>query len=152
MLNAGWIEPSEAYYASPLVLVKKPDGSIRLCMNYKSLNFCTLVSPYPFLSTNDILNRLGGSKFYSKFDFCKGYYQIPLEEKSRDYSTFTCKCGLFCFRVMPMGLVSAGAAFIRMMKKLLDGTENLDSYLDDVSCHTKFLEDHLGALRELFHR
>ena len=152
MLNAGLIEPSEAYYASPLVLVKKPDGSIRICVNYKCLNFKTLVSSYPFLSTEDILDRLGGSKFYSKFDLCKGYYQIPLEEKYRDYSTFTCKRGLFRFRVMPMGLVSAGATFTRMMKKLLDGSVNLDSYLDDVLCRTKSWEDHLCSLREFFSR
>ena len=152
MLNAGLIEPSQAYYASPLVLVKKPDGSIRVCVNHKSINHNTLISPSPFFSTEDILDRLGGSKFYSKFDLCKGYYQIPLEEKSRDYSTFVCKRGLFRFKVMPIGLVSAGATFTRMMKKLLDGTENLDSYLDDVLCHTKSWDDHISALRGFFSR
>ena len=152
MLNAGLIEPSEAYYASPLVLVKKPDGSIRVCVNYKNLNAHTLVSPYPFLSTEDIMDRLGGSKFYSKFDLCKGYYQIPLEEKSREYSTFVCKRGLFRFTVMSMGLVSAGATFTRMMRKLLDGSVNLDNYLDDVLCHTKSLEDHIVSLRDFFSR
>ena len=106
----------------------------------KRLNQNTLVSPYPFLSTEDIMDRLGGSKFYSKFDLCKGYYQIPLEEKSRDYSTLVCKRGLFRFKVMPMGMVSAGATFNRMMGKLLDKTEHLDSYLDDVLCHTKTWE------------
>ena len=137
MLEAGLIEPSQAYYASPLVLVKKPDGSIRICVDYKRLNQNTLVSLYPFLSTEDIMDRLRGSKFYSKFDLCKGYYQIPLEEKSRDYSTLVCKKSLFRFRVMPMELVLAGATFTRMMGKLLDKTEHLDSYLDDVLCHNK---------------
>ena len=152
MLDSGLIEPSEAYYASPLVLVKKPDGSIRVCVNYKSLNSISLVDPQPFLSTDDILDRLGGSKYYSKFDLCKGYYQLPLEEKSRDYSTFVCKRGLFRFKVMPMGLVSAGASFTRMMNKLLDKTEHLDSYLDDVLCHTKSWEDHISSLRQFFTR
>ena len=134
------------------MLVKKPDGSIRVCVNYKAINYKTLVSPYPFFSTDDILDRLGGPKFYSKFDLCKGCYQIPSEEKSRNYSTFVCKRGLFRFKVMPMGLVSAGATFTRMMKKLLDGTENLDSYLDDVLFHTKSWEDHVSALREFCYR
>ena len=152
MLNTGLIEPSEAYYASPLVLVKKPDGGIRVCVNYKNLNAHTLVSPYPFLSPDDIMDRLGGSKFYSKFDLCKGYYQIPLEEKSREYSTFVCKRGLYRFTVMSMGLVSAGATFTRMMRKLLDGSVNLDNYLDDVLCHTKSWEDHMVSLRDFFSR
>ena len=147
MLNAGIIEPSEDYYASPVVLVKKPDGSIRVCVNYKALNAKTLVSPYPMLPTDDIMDKLGGSKFYSKFDLCKGYYQIPLEENSRKYSTLICKRGLYRFTVLPMGLVSAGATFTRMMRKLLNGTENLDSYLDDVLCHTKTWEDHISSLR-----
>ena len=152
MLNAGIIEPSEDYYASPLVLVKKPDGSIRVCVNYKALNAKTLVSPYPMLSTDDIMDKLGGSKFYSKFDLCKGYYQIPLEENSRKYSTLICKRGLYRFTVLPMGLVSAGATFTRMMRKLLNGTENLDSYLDDVLCHTKTWEEHISSLRVFFTR
>ena len=84
MLDSGLIKPSQAYNASPLVLVKKPDGSIRVCVNYKALNSVSLVDPHPFLSTEDILDRIGGSKYYSKFDLCKGYYQLPLEEKSGD--------------------------------------------------------------------
>ena len=152
MLASGIIEPSQAYYASPLVLVKKPDGSLRLCVNYKMVNNLALFDPEPILSTDDILDKLGGSKFYSKFDLCKGYYQVPLEEKSKDYSTFVCKRGLFRFKVMPFGLASAGASFTRIMRRLLENTEHLDSYLDDVLCHTSNWEDHLYSLRQFFSR
>ena len=124
-----------------------------MCVNYKFLNSISLVDPQPLLSTDDILDRLEGeAKYYTKFDLCKGYYQLSLEEKSRDYSTFVCKRGLFRFKVMPMGLVSAGASFTRMMNKLLDKTEHLDSYLDDVLCHTNSWEDHISSLRQFFTR
>ena len=111
-----------------------------------------LFDPEPILSTDDILDKLGESKFYSKFDLCKGYYQVPLEEKSRDYSTFVRKRGLFHFTVMPFSLASAGASFTKIMRRLLENTEHLDSYFDDVLWHTGNWEDHLGSLRQFFSR
>ena len=90
------------------------------------------------LGTDDIFDRLGGSRFYSKFDLAKGYYQIPLDEQSKDYTTFTTASrGLHRFTVLPFGLASAPMSCTRMMRKLLAGTTNLESYLDDVMAHTQ---------------
>ena len=69
----GVIERSEAAYASPLVLVKKADGTYRVCINFKELNEITMFDPEPMMSPDDIFPNLAGSQFYSTFDFCKGY-------------------------------------------------------------------------------
>ena len=153
MLEAGIIEPSAAFYASPLVLIKKKDGTLRVAVNYKNLNKISYFDPEPMTGADDIFDRLGGSRFYSKFDLSKGYYQIPLEEQSKDYTTFTSASrGLFRFTVMPFGLASAPMSCTRMMRKLLAGTKQLESYLDDILAHTQTWEEHLSTLREFFGR
>ena len=81
MLDSGIIERSEAAYAAPLVVVKKSDGSNRICCNYKQLNKLTIFDPEPMMSKEDVFNKLTGSTVYSKFDFCKGYRQIPMKEE-----------------------------------------------------------------------
>ena len=85
MLAMGVIERSEAPYASPLVLVKKPDQSYRVCVNFKELNKITVFDPEPMMSADEIFPKLSGSQYYSTFDFCKGYWAIPMEEKSKDF-------------------------------------------------------------------
>jgi len=101
MLAMGIIERSEAPYASPLVLVKKPDGSYRVCVNFKDLNKITVFDPEPMMSPDDIFHKLTGSQFYSTFDFCKGYWAIPMAEESKDFTTFVTSKGLMRFKVMP---------------------------------------------------
>jgi len=86
MLAMGVIERSEAAYALPLVLVKKADETYRVCINFKELNKITVFDPEPVMSPDDIFPKLAGSQFYSTFDFCKGYWAIPMEEKSKDYT------------------------------------------------------------------
>lgn len=152
MLAMGIIERSEAPYAAPLVLVKKPDGTFRTCVNFKELNKITVFDPEPMMSADDIFHKLSGSKFYSTFDFCKGYWQIPMEEKSKDYTTFTTSRGLMRFRTMPFGMVNAGSTYNRMVRKLLDGTESLESYIDDIIEHTGDWDSHVRVLTEFCER
>ena len=140
MIAMGVIERSEAAYASPLVLVKKADGSYRV------------FDPEPMMSPDDIFLKLAGSVFYSTFDFCKGYWAIPMEEKSKDYTTFISSRNLMRFRVMPFGMVNSGSTYNRMIRKLLEGTQNLESYVDDVLGHTKNWTEHMKTLRDFFER
>ena len=132
MLRMGVIEHSEAPYASPLVLVKKPDETYRVCVNFKELNKITVFDPEPMMSPDDIFPKLSGSQIYSTFDFSKGYWAIPMEEKSKDVTIFVTSRGLMKFRVMPFGMVNSGSTYNRMVKKLLDGAHSLESYVDDV--------------------
>src|SRR6218665_1555380 len=150
MLESDIIERSEAAYAAPLVVVEKSDGSNRICCNYKQLNKLTIFDPEPMMSKEDVFNKLTGSTVYSKFDFCKGYWQIPMKEKCKDMTTFICKRGLFRYKVMPFGLINSASSYNRMMRKLIDGIPQLESYVDDVLAHTQKWEEHLAVLRKFF--
>jgi len=152
MLKGGIIERSDSAYAAPLVVVKKADGSNRLCCNYKQLNQVTIFDPEPMMANEDIFNKISGSKIFSKFDFCKGYWQIPVAEEAKDLTTFVCANGLFRFNMMPFGLVNSASSYNRMMRKLLDGLRNLESYVDDVLAHTKNWREHMTILRSFFQR
>jgi hypothetical protein len=146
------IERSEAAYSSPLVIVKKSDGSNRVCVNFKNLNSITVFDPEPMMSADDIFPKLAGSQYYSKFDFSKGYWQIPMAEDSKDFTSFATSSGLRRFHVMPFGLVNAGSTYNRMMRKMLEGSCNLESYLDDVLGHTTTWQEQLQILRDFFIR
>ena len=152
MLAMGIIERSDAPYASPMVLVKKSDGTYRTCINFKELNKTAVFDPEPMMSPDDIFPRLSGSKFYSTFDFCKGYWAIPMSEDSKDCTSFITPRGLMRFRVMPFGMVNAGSTYNRMVRKLLEGSQNLESYVDDILGHSSNWQDHLSILRDLFKR
>jgi len=142
MLELGIIEPSTAPYASPIVVVKKADGSNRICVDYRKLNKITIPQ------TQDLFSDLTGSQYFSKFDFSKRYWAVPMNPEDRDVTTFVTHRGLFRFRVMPFGLINAPASFSRIMRKLLDKLQQLRNYLDDVLAHTGDWKDHLSVLRK----
>ena len=119
MLAMGVIEKSSAAYTSPVVMVKKPDGSTRVCVDYRRLNSVTVFDPEPMPTAEEIFAKLAGDRFFSKFDLSKGYWQVPVREQDRDLTTFICHRGLFRFRVMPFGLVNAPATFSRLMRRVL---------------------------------
>ena len=152
MLEMGIIEPSTAAYASPIVMVRKPDGSNRVCVDYRKLNKITVFNPEPMPRMEEIFAELSGSNFYSKFDLSKGYWQIPMKAEDRDVTTFITHRGLFRFKVMPYGLVTAPATFSRLMRKLLDQLKQLKNYLDDVLAHSEAWTGHIQTLREFFTR
>ena len=104
------------------MLVKKRDGSYRI---FKDLNKITVFDPEPMMSPDDIFLQLTGSQFYSTFDFCKGYWVIPMAEKSKDFTTFVTSKGLMRFKVMPFGMVNSGSTFNRMVRKLLEGAQDM---------------------------
>jgi len=94
MLAMGVIEESTAAYASPVVMVKKPDGSTRVCVDYRKLNSVTVFDPEPMPTAEEIFAKLAGDRFFSKFDLSKGYWQVPVREEDRDLTTFICHRGL----------------------------------------------------------
>ena len=152
MLKLGIIEPSTAAYASPVVMVKKPHGSTKVCVDYRNLNKATIFDPEPIRSADEIFAKLAVHKYCSNFDLTKGYWQIPMNEDDKDLTTFTCYRGLFRFRVMAFGLVNAPATFSRMIRMLLRDSRDLDNYLDDVLAHTREWKDHMETRRDFFER
>ena len=147
MLQLGIIEPSSSAYASPIVVVKKSDGSNRICIDYRNLNKITVFDNEPMNQTESIFAKLSGDQYFSKFDLSKGYYQVSMKPEDKELTAFVTHRGLYQFTVMPFGCVNAPATFSRIMRKLLTGTKNLDNYLDDVLSHTPTWKEQLEAIR-----
>ncbi len=152
MLKANVIEESCSDYNSPIVLVKKKDGSNRFCIDFRQLNTVTKFDTEPMGSTEDIMAKLCDDKYFTKIDLAKGYWQIPMEEEAKPMTSFTTNNGSYQFRMMPFGLINSGASFNKMMRKLLKGCSNVDNYVDDILGHTVSWDAHMSTLRDIFHR
>ena len=152
MLKEGIIERSHSDYSAPVVLVKKPDGTHRFCINYRKLNMKTKFDAEPMNQPDDILANLATKKYFSKLDFTRGFWQIPMEQNSKEYTAFNTQSGCYHFSRLPFGLVNSPATYNRMMRKLLADLEDVDNYVDDVLGHTKSWEEHIFMLKELFER
>ena len=155
MLELGIVRPSKSPWASPVVVVPKPDGTIRFCVDYRKLNNITKMDAYPIPRMDQMLEKVAQARYISTLDITKGYWQIPLNEDSIPKSAFITTQGLFEFAVMPFGMKTAPATFQRMMKhKVLNGLESFaDVYIDDVKIDTSTtFEQHLVHLRQVFDR
>ena len=154
MLEQGIIERSNASYASPMVIIKKKNSdSLRLCIDYTRLNRISVIDPMPQQDIEDVLAKLSNSQLFSTFDACKGFYAIPMDDSSKDYTTFVTGDNMYKFNVMPFGLVNAPRTYSRMVKMMLQGTKNMDNFVDDIITFTTSDFDlHLETLRELFTR
>ena len=152
MLKMNIIEPSESPFCSPVVIVPKKDGTNRFCVDYRLLNSQTIFDSEPMPDSDEMFSKLAGHKFFSKIDLSKGYWQVKLTESSKPKTAFKTGKGLFQFRVMPFGLVTAPATFSRLMRRVLSDMDNVDNFIDDILVYTMTFEQHLKVLRELFQR
>ena len=152
MLKMHMIKPCNSPYASPIVRVKKPDGKIRFCTDYRKLNRLTYFSTEPMVQADHIFCKLKDSKWVSKCDMSKGYWQIAVDESSQDKTCFVTPKGSYCYLRMPFGLVNSAATFTRMMRLLLKGLDKSEHYIDDVLTHSLGWNEHLCELRKLFER
>lgn len=144
MESNGIIERSSSEWAAPIVLVKKKDNTLRMCVDYRRLNAVSRADAYPMPRVDDLIDQLGKAKFITTLDLSRGYWQVPVEETSRPKTAFTTPFGLFQFRVMPFGLHGAPATFQRMMDELLrDLSSFAAAYLDDVVIHSATWPGHL---------
>ena len=134
MLQRGIIEPSDSPWSSPVVLVRKRNGELRFCVDYRLLNGHTRKDSYPLPRIDATLEALSGSTCFSTLDLQSGYWQIDMHPDDKDKTAFTTGKGLWNFRTMPFGLCNAPATFERLMDLVLKGLPWTTClvYLDDI--------------------
>ena len=154
MMSKQIIKPSTSPWASPIVLVRKKDGTLRFCVDYRKLNALTRKDAYPLPRIDDALDTLAGSKWFTTLDLISGYWQVEVSDEDREKTAFCTPDGLFEFNVMPFGLCNAPATFQRLMDAVLAGLQwnSCLVYLDDVIIPGKDFEDHLQNIRIVLER
>ncbi len=153
MKELGVIEPSMSEWSSPMVIVPKKDGSLRVCIDFRKLNAQSKFDAYPMPRVDDLLEKIGRAQYITTLDLCKGYWQVPLNPESRPYTAFRTPLGLFQFTVLPFGLHGAPATFQRLMDRVLQGCEDWSAaYLDDVVIHSNSWVEHLQHLQQILKR
>ena len=150
LLKNGIIRPSTSQFSSPMVLVRKKNGTIRICCDYRKLNLVTELDQEGLPNIEDIVHQLGEGKIFSTIDLTRGFWQIPLAKNSRKFTAFTTHVGFFEWTVMPFGLVNSTATFTKMMRNILKPHPHIQHYVDDICIFTSTYEDHFKALEHLF--
>lgn len=148
------IRDSVSPWASPVVLVRKRDGSWRFCVDWRKLNKVTKKDSTPLPRIDDTLDRLSGAKFFTKIDLTSGYYQVELDEESKEKTAFETPDGHYEFNRLGMGLCNAPATFQRLMYKVLGNlmwTHSM-AYLDDIVIFSKTFEEHIVHLEQVFEK
>ena len=149
----GVIEPvSASNWVSPLVVGRKRDGRVRLCVDMRRVNKAVVTDGYPLPRIDDVLDRLSGSRVFSRLDLTDAYHQLELHPDSRELTTFVSHKGLFRFRRVNFGLASAGPCFQRVMESMLRGIPGVEIYLDDVLVHARSQGEHDDRLHEVLRR
>jgi len=115
LLEKGYIHPSTSPWGAPVLFVKKKDGTLRLCVDYRELNKITVKNRYPLPRIDDFFNQLRGAGTFSKINLYLGYHQFQIKEEDIPKIAFRTRCGHYEFVVMPFGLTNAPAAFMDLM-------------------------------------
>lgn len=154
LLSEGIIEECESPYAAPVVLIPKPNGTFRFCVDYRKLNAITKTDSYPLPRMDDLLHAAKSTAYMSTIDLKAGYHQVNVAPGDRDKTAFTCPFGTFRFIRMPFGLKGAPATFQRLIDRFRNGLKNVTvlSYLDDIIVLSETFEDHIHDLSTVFQR
>ncbi|GBG63302.1 hypothetical protein CBR_g37388 [Chara braunii] len=149
LLEKGWIQPSSSPYDAPILFVRKKNKDLRLCIDYRKLNVQTVKNVGPLPRIDNLLERLGGAKFFSKLDLESGYHQLEIRQEDRCKTSFKMRYGHFEWLVMPFGLTNAPATFQATMttefRHMLDRFVLI--YLDDILVYSRSLDEHVEHLR-----
>ncbi|OWY97882.1 LOW QUALITY PROTEIN: hypothetical protein PHMEG_00031481 [Phytophthora megakarya] len=153
-LDLGLIKPSSlGQSTSPVLMIRKPDGGVRFCIDYRKLNAVTIKDSYPMHLIDVILDVLGKAKQFSTMDIASGYWNVPMDPDSIEKTAFTSKFGLYEWLVMPFGLCNAVPAFERLMENLVDlKWRTCLVYLDDCAVFSDDFPTHLVRVRQVLER
>ena len=154
LLEKGLIKESKSPWASPVVMVKKRDGSFRMCIDFRGLNGVSKQDAYPLHRIDETLESLGNAKWFCTADLSSGYWQIKMSPESKEKTAFCTRKGLFEWNVMPFGLSSAVATFQRLMETMLGDMRYTSClvYIDDLFLYGSDFDSTLDRLKELCER
>ena len=151
---SGVLRPSQSAYGSMLVIVKKKDGTPRVCVDYRALNDITVKNKYPLPLMDELFDRVQGAQYFSSIDRRDGFFQILLREEDRHKTAFRTRFGSYEYTVLPMGLCNAPSTFMQMMNDTF--RDQLDRFvlcfLDDILIFSRTREEHLRHVREVLER
>jgi hypothetical protein len=154
LLDKGYIRPSSSPWGCPALFVKKKDGSLRLCVDYRFLNAVTIKNKYPLPCIDVLFDQLAGAKVFSKIDLRSGYHQIKIQPSDIPKTAFSTRYGLYEFLVMSFGLTNAPAYFMYLMNSVF--MTELDKFvvvfIDDILIYSKNEEEHAEHLRIVLQR
>jgi hypothetical protein len=151
LVAAGFIQPSKSPFGAPVLFVKKKDGSMRMCVDYRDLNRITVKNKYPLPRVDELFDRLQGAKYFSKIDLRSGYHQVRIHDDDIHKTAFRTRYGHYEFLVLPFGLTNAPATFMHLMQSIFG--PHLDHFvivfLDDILIFSKTLQEHRQHVREV---
>ncbi|KAJ0581106.1 putative nucleotidyltransferase, Ribonuclease H [Helianthus annuus] len=151
LLDKGFIRPSFSPWGAPVLFVKKKDGTLRMCIDYRELNKLTIKNRYPLPRIDDLFDQLQGSSYYSEIDLRSGCHQLRIQEESVPRTAFRTRYGHYEFLVMPFGLTNAPAVFMDLMNRVCK--PYLDKFvivfIDDILIYSRTKEEHGQHLRTI---
>ncbi len=144
LLASKVIQESESPFSSPIVVVRKKNGDVRLCIDCRKLNLQTVKDAYALPNLEETFSALTGSKWFSVLDLKSGYYQIEVEEADKPKTAFVCPLGFWEFNRMPQGVTNAPSTFQRLMEKCMEdiNLKEVLVFLDDLIIFSETLEEH----------
>ena len=149
LLKQGFIRPSTSPWGAPVLFVKKNDGTLRLCIDYRELNLVTIKNTYPLPYIEELFDQLRGAQIFSKLDLRQGYYQVKIKEEDIPKTAFNTRYGHYEWVVMPFDLTNAPVVFMDLMQRVFH--PYLDQYvvifLDNILIYSKSEDDHARHLR-----
>lgn len=151
LLDKGFIRPSSSPWGAPVLFVKKKDGSMRMCIDYRELNKATIKNRYPLPRIDDLFYQLQGSNYFSKIDLRSGYHQLKVREEDIEKTAFRTRYGHYEFLVMSFGLTNAPAAFMDLMNRVCNPflDKSVIVFIDDILIYSKSQEEHGRHLQEV---
>ena len=149
LLEKGFIRPSTSPWGAPVLFVKKKDGSLRLCIDYRELNKVNVKNKYPLPRIDELLDQLQGATVFSKIHLRSGYHQLRIQDKDIPKKAFRTRYGHYEFIVMPFGLTNAPAVFMDLMNRVF--IDYLDRFvvvfIDDILIYSRSRGEHEEHLR-----
>ena len=154
LLRKGYVTPSHSPYGAPILFKDKPDGSFRMCIDFRALNKQTIKNRFPLPRMDDLLDMLVDAKYFTSLDLQQAYHQVQLLPEDCEKTAFVTHLGLYEYKVLCFGLANAPATFQSLMHNTLDGLlyKNVIAYLDDILIFSKTEKEHAEHVEQVLER